>query len=87
MTTEKPVIMAGHIVPGKIEARWQFSFVTDKPHGQKLADDIFTPSPPVEPKSLGDERHNELLSAIKGLKVEQKTSQTVDALQRNRDWR
>lgn len=87
MTTEKPIIMTGHIVPGVVQSKYRFSFVTDKPYGRELEKQIFTPSAPVEPKSLGDERHTQLLSAIKGLKVEQKTTQTVDALQRNRDWR
>ena len=43
--------------------------------------------PQTKPLSLGDERHQQLIGAIQGLKVSQHTSQIQDALPRNRDWR
>ena len=49
------------------------------------------PPPQLEkqppPLTLGDERHSELLGAIKGLKVSQNVDQTTDALPSRRDWR
>ena len=87
MTSVRPQVVTGWIVPGVIEPQFQFSHLTDKPYGRALEKEIFTPAPPVQPKSLGDERHGELLSAIKGLSVKQNVAQTTEALPQNRDWR
>ena len=43
-----------------------------------------------KPLDVGEKRHHELLSAIKGISVDQKADQTAaisTALQQNRDWR
>ena len=44
---------------------------------------------PVQPLSLGQERHTQLLGALKNIsaKVSQNVSQIQDALPRQRDWR
>lgn len=46
--------------------------------------------PDERPKDLGEERHHEILSALKGIKVNQAVDQTAnveEALKQNRDWR
>ena len=49
-----------------------------------------TDADPQKPLDVGEKRHHELLSAIKGISVEQKADQTAaisTALLQNRDWR
>ena len=44
---------------------------------------------PIQPLSLGQERHTQLLGALKniGAKVSQNVAQIQDVLPRRRDWR
>ena len=60
---------------------------------------VFRAGPPIKkkvvqqeehkPVDLGEERHHQLLSAIKGLKVDQnvKQSKVTESLEQFRDWR
>jgi hypothetical protein len=87
MTSLMPKAIGGQIVPGVISPYYRFSFVTEKPYGLPQEKEVFTPSAPQKPKSLGDERHHELLGALKNIQVKQKATQIQDALPGNRDWR
>ena len=54
----------------------------------ELADKIvLPPKKQIKPLSLGEERHSEMLGALKNLTVKQNVTQIQDALPRNRDWR
>ena len=84
-----PVAMEGHIVPGVRDPHTVFSYVTSRPHGEPQKVTMPREAEPLKPKDMGAERHMQLLSAIKGLSVEQTTKQTAftEALPSNRDWR
>ena len=88
MSNLRPTVITGSIIDLPIDPRIVLRWVTRTPHGPPLK-----PRPkalPVDetPKDLGEERHHQLLSAIKGLNVNQNVSQNVeDALVQNRDWR
>ena len=69
MTSYMPRAIPGHIVPGIIEPQWKFAFVTDRVHGQPMKQPVFTPTQQPKPKDMGDERHHQLLKAIKGISV------------------
>jgi len=82
--------MTQWLVPGTIDPRFQFSHVTNYPYGREMEKEIFAQAPPVKPKNLGDDRHKELMSAIKTMAVTQKVEQNVpqaQAIPDNRDWR
>ena len=90
MTTLRPQVVTGWIVPGVIEPQFQFSRVTNEHYGRAIQKEIFSHAPPVQPKTLGDTRHSELVSAIKGLTVKQGVEQNVaqaEAIPGIRDWR
>jgi len=88
MSNLRPTVITGSIIDLPINPHIALKWVTRIPHGPPIK-----PRPkarPVEetPKDLGEERHLQMLSAIKGLKVNQNVSQNVeDALVQNRDWR
>ena len=88
MSNLRPTVVEGSILDLPIDPRLALKWVTRRPRGGPIK-----PQPkavPVDetPKDLGEERHHQLLSAIKGLKVDQNVSQNVeDALVQNRDWR
>ena len=81
--------MEGHIVPGQRDPYIVFSYVTSRPHGEPMKVTEPREAEPLKPKDLGQERHVQLLDAIKGIHVEQTAKQTAitDALPANRDWR
>ena len=87
MTSYMPVAIPGQLVPGIIEPQWQFSYVTERIHGKPMKQTPFTPTQVQTPKDIGDERHHQLLSAIKGLSVTQQSTQIADALPDPRSWR
>ena len=87
-----PVALEGQLVPHfpptvaiKLRDTDKRMGKTDTAFGKKSAE--------VEhqkPLDVGEKRHHELLSAIKGISVEQKADQTAaisTALLQNRDWR
>ena len=76
----------GHIVPGVKDPRLQYLFTTSN-HRTAILKEIHAQLPPAPIKNLGDERHQELLGAIKGLKVTQNVAQIQNALPQRRDWR
>ena len=86
-----PVPIEGHIVPGALSPYLGFKWVTDTPHGGPMKAPAPTSSQATKPRDLGDERHQQLLSAIKGLNVnvEQNVQQATinEALPGDRDWR
>ena len=76
----------GHTVPGIINPNLVYSFTTSN-HLSAIKKEITTELPPAPIKNLGDERHQELIGAIKGLKVTQNVAQIQQALPQHRDWR
>ena len=90
MTSIRPQVVTGWIVPGVVESKYQFSYVTNEHYGGPAAKDVFMAPPLVQPKTLGDERHSQLITAIKGLSVKQQVEQNVapaEAIVGGRDWR
>ena len=81
-----PHPIEGHIVPGIINPNLQYDFTTSNHHAP-IKKEIHAQAPPVPIQNLGDERHHELISAIKGLKVGQNVTQIQQALPQHRDWR
>ena len=87
MTSLMPVAIAGHIVPGKVDPLIRFSYVTHRPYGPPVKIQPKGHPPQQKPRDIGDERHQQLLGAIKGLNVKQQATQITDALPGFRDWR
>ena len=59
-------------------------------HGKPIKAQPIAPVQDEAPRDLGEERHHELLSALKGMRVTQTATQSsnvTEALQQNRDWR
>ena len=81
----------GSIIDLPIDPRLALKWVTNTPgvRGKPIKQQIRSEPQPEVPKDLGDERHHQLLSAIKGLNVTKTANQTrvADALRANRDWR
>ena len=87
MTSLMPLALPGWPIPGIIESKYKFSYITNRPYGYKAKHEEFKPQPPIKPRSLGDERHVQLLNAIKNISVTQQTSQITEALPEKRPWR
>ena len=90
MSNLMPVAMEGNVVPGVKDPYTVFGYSTDRPHGAQVKETAPAPSPEQKPKDLGNERHMQLLDAIKGLTVKQDVRQEAninEALPENRDWR
>ena len=82
----------GSIIDLPIEPWLAVKYVTNEPGGHGMPINIQPSSQPVpeKPKDLGEERHLQLLSALKGIKVSQTSDQranVTEALVQNRDWR
>ena len=81
----------GSILDLPIDPRVALKWVTNTPGGQgpPIKVQVRPQAPPEQPKDLGDERHHQLLSAIKGLKggAQNQSAAVTDALRANRDWR
>ena len=88
MSNLRPPIVTGSILDRPVDPRKVLKWVTNRPLGPPIKRQQ-KPVPVDEtPKDLGEERHSQLLSAIKGLNVDQKVTQNVtEALVQNRDWR
>ena len=90
MSNLRPTVVTGSIIDLPINPRVALKWVTNTPGGGPIK---HRPKPrPVDatPKDLGEERHHQLLSAIKGINVKQDVSQkanVTEALRQNRDWR
>ena len=84
-----PIPVKGSVLDLPIDPRVQLLFVTNRvgggPKKPKKKDELL----PEKPKDLGEERHHQLLSAIKGINVKQDVKQSVvtESLLQNRDWR
>lgn len=92
MSNLRPTVIEGSILDIPIDPRVVLRFVTNTPGGLgKPIKHKEKPEPvPEKPRDLGEERHMQLLGAIKGLKVDQNASQkanVTEALQQSRDWR
>ena len=90
MSNLRPTVVTGSIIDLPIDPRVALLWVTDVHNGGPIKQQ---PKPrPVDeaPKDLGEERHHQLISAIKGINVKQDVSQkanVAEALRQNRDWR
>ena len=84
-----PMPVPGSVLDLPIDPRVQLLYVTNRVGGGPSKIKPITEPIPEKPKDLGDERHHQLLSAIKGLSVKQDVKQDVvtEALAQNRDWR
>ena len=88
MSNLRPTVVTGSIIDLPVDPRIALKWVTRTPHGPPIKPRAKAVPVDETPKDLGEERHHQLLSAIKGLKVDQNVSQNVeDALVQNRDWR
>ena len=75
----------GSVVPGKVNPNLVFIGITNRPRGKIKRDDEHIPLQ-HKAKDMGDERHKQLLTAIKGLSVTQNVKQeTRQALPQHRD--
>ena len=82
----------GSIIDLPIDPRVGLKYVSNTPggHGKPITVQAEAPVKAEVPRDLGEERHHELLSALKGLRVTQQATQSVnvtEAIQQNRDWR
>ena len=84
----------GSIIDLPIDPRLALKWVTNIPggHGPPIKSQPQPPPLDEKPKDLGETRHHQLISAIKGLKGspktgENQTSNVAEALEQNRDWR
>ena len=85
-----PRPVEGSILDLPIDPRVRLSWVTNTRYGPPIKRRAAQQREDEKPRDLGEERHHELISAIKGLKVKQNVSQTAnvtEALLQNRDWR
>ena len=87
MTSFMPTVVSGHIVPGKVDPLIRFSYVTNRHYGPPTNVRPRGPAPAQKPRDLGDERHQQLLGAIKNIGITQQATQITDALPGYRDWR
>ena len=83
------VAMEGLVVPGIMDPRTAFGGLVNI-----RGDTIKTFANPVEqepkpPMDMGEKRHLDLLSAIKGINISEDVQQSIfsEALPSNRDWR
>ena len=82
----------GSLLDLPIDPRISLKYVTNTPggHGKPIKAVPVAKLQGEVPRDLGEERHHELLSALKGLRVTQTATQSAnvtEALQQNRDWR
>ncbi len=80
----------GSIIDLPIDPRIALKWVTNTPGGGPIKKQPKIEQPAPKLKDLGEERHYELLDAVKGLKVSQSATQNAnvtEALKQNRDWR
>ena len=80
----------GSIIDLPIDPRVALKWVTNEHDGGPIKPQERIRAPDERPRDLGEERHHELLSALKGLRVTQTATQTAnvaEALSQNRDWR
>lgn len=92
MSNLRPTVVEGSILDRPVDPHVTLRFVTETPGGLGLPiRHKPVPEPvPEKPMDLGEERHQQLIGAIKGLKVDQNVSQkanVTEALQQSRDWR
>ena len=84
----------GKPIPGSVltlppDPRLIVDYITHTPYGPPIKQHEVKKQEAANPLTLGDERHNELISAIKSISVSQKVQQDViqKSLPKNRDWR
>ena len=79
----------GSILDRPVDPMIVLLYVTDRPHGPPIKKKTVPKQEEHKPVDLGEERHHQLLSAIKGLKVDQnvKQSAVTESLEQFRDWR
>ena len=89
MTSLMARAMAGSILDLPVDPRLVFHYVVNRPYGPPIKQIDVKPKEAAKPLTLGDERHHQLISAIKNINVQQKVKQDVisDALPQSRDWR
>ena len=84
----------GKAIPGSVldlpvDPRLVVEYITHRAYGGPIEPTQIKTQDSAKPLTLGDERHNELISAIKNISVTQKVKQDViqESLPKNRDWR
>ena len=82
----------GSIIDLPKDPRVRLKWVTNTPGGlgKPIQKQPQPPPPDEKPRDLGEERHHELLGALKGIKVSQTANletSVAEALKQNRDWR
>ena len=82
-----PGVIEGSVMDLPIDPTVALKWVTHRIHGPPMDRPKYDHAPFEKPKDLGEERHMELLKAIKGLKPMSQMSNVADALQQYRDWR
>ena len=84
-----PIPVKGSVLDLPIDPRIQLLYVTNRVGGGPAKLLSQAEVAPEKPKDLGEERHHQLISAIKGINVKQDVQQNVvtEALAQNRDWR
>ena len=93
MSLEYSTVVEGSVLSLPPDPRVRLMYVTDEHNGPARTKIPDAPPPAVHPKSLGDERHQQLLGAIKGLsgiKVSQDVQQNAtvqQGLAEAREWR
>lgn len=91
MSNLRPTVVEGSIIDLPINPHVVLRFVTNTPGGQGLP--IKRPNPPrpmpEQPKDLGEERHTQLMHAIKNLSIpsEGAIANIKEALYPDRGWR
>lgn len=92
----RPQVIEGSILDRPIDRSIVLKMVSNVPGGRGPPIKKRPPriQPPEKPKDLGEERHFQLMGALKNLTVKQGAEQKVDqkanvteALEQSRDWR
>ena len=85
-----PRPIEGSVLDLPADPRVALLWVTNIPRGGPIKKKRKKEEPIERPMDLGEERHHELVSAIKGLKVSQSATQVANveqALEQRREWR
>lgn len=82
-----PIPVKGSVLDLPIDPMVQLLYVTHRPGGGPAKPKRVETVAPEAPKDLGEERHHQLISAIKGITVKQDVKQITESLAQNRDWR
>ena len=78
MTSIHPILPTQTLVPGTVDPTRAYAGTMHEPHGRIVREvQQANYSQPQKSLSIGDERHNQLMGALKKLSVKQNVSQQV----------